>query len=46
MIEMLDRLSQENKAIRYSIYYTESKQIIGSFGYNSLDFKNFKDDMI
>ncbi|MEN2468173.1 GNAT family protein [Ornithinibacillus sp. JPR2-1] len=42
MIEMLDMLSQENKAIRYSIFLLESNQIIGSCGYNSLDFENLK----
>lgn len=42
MIKLLDKLSQENKAIRYSIYHIESNQIIGSCGYNSLDFENLK----
>lgn len=42
MIEMFDLLSQENKAIRYSIFHVESNQIIGSCGYNSLDFENLK----
>lgn len=42
MIELLDKLSQENKAIRYSIYHLESEQIIGSCGYNLLDFENSK----
>jgi len=42
MIQMLEKLSQENKAIRYSIFHRESNQIIGSCGYNSLDFENLK----
>lgn len=42
MIEMLDKLYQENKAIRYSIFHLESNQIIGSCGYNTLDFENSK----
>lgn len=42
MIEMLDKLSRENRAIRYSIIELESNEIIGSCGYNSLDFKNAK----
>ncbi len=45
MIEMLDNLSQENKAIRYSIVHLESKQIIGSCGYNSLDYENSKTEI-
>ncbi|MEN2768231.1 GNAT family N-acetyltransferase [Ornithinibacillus xuwenensis] len=42
MIEVLEDLYQDNKAIRYSIFHLESKQIIGSCGYNSLDFENSK----
>lgn len=42
MIETLDKLSRENKAIRYSIIELESKKIIGSCGYNYFDFKNAK----
>lgn len=42
MIEMLDKLSRENRAIRYSIIELESNEIIGSCGYNSFDFKNAK----
>lgn len=42
IIEMLDGLYQEDKAIRYSIIQSESNQIIGSCGYNSLDFENLK----
>ncbi|KAA0955382.1 GNAT family N-acetyltransferase [Sporosarcina sp. ANT_H38] len=42
MIEILDKLSRENIAIRYSIIELESNKIIGSCGYNSLDFENAK----
>lgn len=42
MIEFLDKLSLENKAIRYSIFELESNRIIGSCGFNSLDFSNSK----
>lgn len=42
MIDLLDKLSQENKAVRYSIIEKKSNKIIGSCGYNSLDFENSK----
>ncbi|WFR64788.1 GNAT family N-acetyltransferase [Paenibacillus amylolyticus] len=42
MINMLDDLSQENKAIRFAIIVRESNEIIGSCGYNSLDYDNLK----
>ena len=42
MIEMLDKVISENRAIRYSIIESESNEIIGSCGYNSFDFKNAK----
>jgi len=42
MINLLDKLSQEKRAIRYSIIELESNQIIGSCGYNSIDFENAK----
>lgn len=40
MIKLLDKLSKKNKAIRYSIIELKSNKIIGSCGYNSLDFEN------
>jgi len=40
MIQLLDDLSQDNKAIRFSIIHKESGEIIGSCGYNALDFAN------
>lgn len=42
MIHLLDELSQDNKAIRFSIIVQESNEIIGSCGYNFLDFENAK----
>ncbi|MBB4826062.1 ribosomal-protein-alanine N-acetyltransferase [Sporosarcina luteola] len=42
MIEFLDKLSLDNKAIRYSIIELESNSIIGTCGYNSVDFSNAK----
>ncbi|KWX73144.1 GNAT family N-acetyltransferase [Paenibacillus jilunlii] len=42
MINLLDNLYQEGKAIRFSIINIESNEIIGSCGYNSLDFEDAK----
>ncbi|NOU92503.1 GNAT family N-acetyltransferase [Paenibacillus sp. LMG 31456] len=42
MITLLDDLSQDSKAIRFSIIKIESDEIIGSCGFNSLDFENAK----
>ncbi|WP_234534482.1 GNAT family N-acetyltransferase [Paenibacillus pseudetheri] len=42
MIKFLDEFSLENKAIRFSIIEMESNEIIGSCGFNSLDFENEK----
>lgn len=42
MINLLDELSQDNKTIRFSIIETDSNEIIGSCGYDSLDFENAK----
>ncbi len=42
MINLLDDLSRDSKAIRYSIIKKESNEIIGSCGYNSFDFENEK----
>lgn len=42
MINLLEDLSQDRKAIRFSIIIKESNEIIGSCGYNSLDFENEK----
>ncbi|ETT48694.1 GNAT family protein [Paenibacillus sp. FSL P4-0338] len=42
MIELLDNLATENQAIRYSIMEAESGRIIGSCGFNTLDYDNAK----
>ncbi|OPA77829.1 GNAT family N-acetyltransferase [Paenibacillus selenitireducens] len=42
MINLLDDLSRDSKAIRFSIIKKESNEIIGSCGYNSFDFENEK----
>lgn len=42
MINLLDDLSRDSKAIRFSIIKIESNEIIGSCGYNSFDFENEK----
>lgn len=40
MINLLDGLSRNSKAIRFSIIKKESNEIIGSCGFNSFDFEN------
>lgn len=45
MIMLFDKLSKENTAIRYSIIELESNKIIGSCGYNILDFENAKTEI-
>jgi ribosomal-protein-alanine N-acetyltransferase len=42
MIELLNELALDNKAVRFAIIELESNKIIGSCGYNSLDFDNEK----
>ncbi|MFT4412222.1 GNAT family N-acetyltransferase [Fredinandcohnia humi] len=42
IINYLGNLADENKAIRYSIIERNTNKIIGSCGYNSLDFENSK----
>ncbi|MDX8044412.1 GNAT family protein [Gracilibacillus sp. S3-1-1] len=42
MIVFLNQLTEECKAIRYSIIDRESNKIIGSCGFNTLDFENKK----
>ncbi len=42
MITLLDELAQDHKAIRFAILEQECNEIIGSCGYNSLDFENAK----
>ncbi|EJR23574.1 GNAT family N-acetyltransferase [Bacillus cereus] len=45
MIQFLNELAQNNKAIRFTIIQKESNHIIGSCGYNSLDFENSKTEI-
>ncbi|MBM7587336.1 ribosomal-protein-alanine N-acetyltransferase [Bacillus pakistanensis] len=45
MILLFDKLSKENTAIRYSIIELESNKIIGSCGFNILDFQNAKTEI-
>ncbi|MCR8643403.1 GNAT family N-acetyltransferase [Paenibacillus sp. N1-5-1-14] len=40
MIKLMDELSQDHKAIRYSIIEKESDVIIGTCGYNYFDWDN------
>ena len=42
MIEILDELAQDQKAIRFTIIERQSNEIIGSCGFNSIDFENEK----
>ncbi|ALC85190.1 GNAT family acetyltransferase [Bacillus sp. FJAT-22090] len=42
MIEKLEELAQASKAIRYSMIEQESNEIIGTCGFNSIDFENAK----
>lgn len=45
MIIHLEKLAQENKAIRFTVVELESDKIIGSCGYNFLDFDNSKTEI-
>lgn len=42
MIHFLNGLSDQNKAMRYTIIETKTNQIIGSCGFNTLDYENRK----
>ncbi|WP_107942715.1 GNAT family protein [Metasolibacillus sp. FSL H7-0170] len=42
MIELLENLAQANKAIRFSMIEIKSHEIIGTCGFNSIDFENSK----
>lgn len=42
MINYLDTLARDNKAIRFTIVELKTNEIIGSCGYNSLDYENAK----
>ncbi len=45
MITILAALAKENKALRYTIRMKDSGQIIGSCGYNVLDFDNQRTEL-
>ena len=42
IIEILDELAQDQKAIRFTIIERQSNKIIGSCGFNSIDFESEK----
>lgn len=42
MIEFLDELAQDQQAIRYTIIERQSNEIIGSCGFNLIDFESEK----
>ncbi|OIJ17104.1 GNAT family N-acetyltransferase [Anaerobacillus alkalilacustris] len=42
IITYLDKLALDNKAIRFSLIELKTNEIIGSCGYNNLDFENAK----
>lgn len=42
MIRFLNELSAQNKAMRYTIMEAKTNQIIGSCGFNTLDYENRK----
>ena len=45
MIYFLENLAKDNKAIRYSIIDIATNEIIGSCGYNVIDFENGKTEI-
>lgn len=45
MIELLEELAQANKAIRFSMIELKSNEIIGTCGFNSIDFENAKGEI-
>lgn len=42
MIQLFDRLHRNKQAIRYSIFIRETKELIGSCGFNYVDSENAK----
>lgn len=42
MIQLFETLSQNNEAIRYSIIEADSEEIIGTCGFNAIDYDNVK----
>ncbi|WP_089744181.1 GNAT family N-acetyltransferase [Gracilibacillus ureilyticus] len=45
MINFLNELAEEKKAIRYSIFSKQTNELIGSCGFNSLDEENRKTEI-
>ncbi|MFC4403877.1 GNAT family N-acetyltransferase [Gracilibacillus xinjiangensis] len=45
MINFLTELANENKAIRYTIILRETNEVIGSCGFNSLDYEHEKTEI-
>ncbi|SDJ78894.1 GNAT family N-acetyltransferase [Sediminibacillus albus] len=45
MIAYLEELARTNRAIRFSIFELQTNELIGSCGYNSLDFENGKTEI-
>jgi [ribosomal protein S5]-alanine N-acetyltransferase len=45
MIKLLNELALENRAFRFAIIESKSNEIIGSCGYNFLDFENAKTEI-
>ncbi len=45
MINLLDKLARDKKAIRYSIIQLETNELIGSCGFNVLDYENSKTEI-
>lgn len=42
MIKLFDELAQDNRATRFAIIELKSNEIVGSCGFNSIDFENAK----
>lgn len=42
MIQLFDQLHRDNQAIRYSIFNKETNELIGSCGFNYVDYENAK----
>ncbi|OEH94158.1 GNAT family N-acetyltransferase [Bacillus solimangrovi] len=45
IIELLDKLDKDNKATRYTIIEQDTKKIIGTCGFNFLDFEHSKTEL-
>ncbi|MDQ0231806.1 GNAT family N-acetyltransferase [Metabacillus malikii] len=45
MIQLLNQLAEEKKAVRFSMIHKETKELIGTCGFNTLDFENMKTEI-